>query len=195
MADQQAFDVCFQSQGGGLPGGTVKGIGGPVAHVIQEGGLVVKQVDLVDVRQEVFFIARVAAISVRPAAVGGTGDVAIGEPYLAVIVQQIFAVFEPDQLWRRQALGQLAFNQVAELGLLAEQKAAAAHPVLHGQGMDGDELIFIDEFMGRRIQLLEVDVKGKKGVGVFELQGKQLGKPRGAKDVDGGGALLQVHGR
>src|SRR5687768_7029024 len=49
--------------------------------------------------------------------------------------------------------------------------------------------------MGGRIELLEVDFKGKNGVGIFELQGEQLGQARGTKDVDGRGALLQMHGR
>ena len=49
--------------------------------------------------------------------------------------------------------------------------------------------------MGGGIQFLEVYLKGKKGVGMFKLQGEQLGQARRAKDVDGGGALLQVHGR
>ena len=30
---------------------------------------------------------------------------------------------------------------------------------------------------------------------MFKLQGEQLGQTRRAKDIDGGGALLQVHGR
>ena len=49
--------------------------------------------------------------------------------------------------------------------------------------------------MGGGIQFLEVYFKGKKGVGMFKLQGEQLGQAWRAKDIDGGGALLQVHGR
>ena len=168
---------------------------GPLAHVIHKSSLVVQQVHIAHQLGQGGRVQGVGAVGVAARRAGVGRDVGVGYQHVARVVEHVLALGQAAELGWGEVGGQAGFVEVAALGMLAKQIAAARNTVPHGQAVHGQILILVNQRVLGGIDGGKVKLEGKLGMRVAKLRGKNIVEAGGAEEAQRLGAPMQMHGR
>ncbi len=106
MANQQTSDLCIAGNGRGLGSGRVIYLGSPLRIVVHKRCFMVQQIDALQLRNQLGYVARVGAERVRAGRGRRLGDVGGRLQHVTIVVEHILTVFQLFEVRDRNLVGQ-----------------------------------------------------------------------------------------
>ena len=194
MAEDEAVDLCVESDLGGLGGGAVEGLLGEEGVLVGEGGFVVEAGDAADEVNELGTVGGICAISIRTDGVGGGGESVVGDDG-TISEGPVHACLDVVNLGdgNMVEVNHIATN-MTRCRLLAEEESAARDAVGEGEGGNNDGSIFIDGLWNLGVDFVKENLVRRIGAEVVDLWLEDALEVLGAVDVEVLGAPEKSEG-
>lgn len=111
----------------------------------------------------------------------------------AILIEEVFPLFQLNDLRGGDAGRQQVFVDPPAFRLFSEKETRTGYTVADGEGRHGDFGRLIDDLLYARLPFIELNGEIKGGVGVFELEGKDVAQAGRSIQIEAVFSAIEVH--